>query len=428
MAIASEIQPDPDDAGGAVVVRRATGADDAARLRQIGERLEAIGHPGVVQVRSSSGDDEAWELQLDYAGRPLEQLATMPAEQVAGLAAAVAATLADLHGAGVVHGRLDASHVLVGPEGRPILCGIDAHSDPPPAPHDDVAALGALMVTLLDPSSAGPDLEPIPDRRWRRRRSWDGWVRRSLLLLADQACAEPATRRPTARRLAAAITEAVPDAAAVDPGGRGPARDQPFEPTDLPEPDPFATLRLAAEPPADRARWSALAGAAAAVVVLALVGTGAARGFWPAQGAGGAPSTAPPTTTQPTTTITQPTTTITQPTTAPSTTGTSMAARSPAVEVPVVGFGPREYRVGQAGDRVAVGDWDGDGEPTPAVLRPSTGEVFVFTSWPDGSPITVRPTTSVPDGVELVAEPAGARDSLVVRRVDGSRTIVEVTS
>ena len=42
---------------------------------------------------------------------------------VGGVAASVASTLADLHDAGVVHGRLDASHVLVGDGGRPRLCG-----------------------------------------------------------------------------------------------------------------------------------------------------------------------------------------------------------------------------------------------------------------------------------------------------------------
>lgn len=413
MTIASELQPDRTGGVGAVVVRRATGSDDATRLRRIGERLLAIAHPGVVQVRSSSGDDHQWELRLDYAGRPLEQLGAMSAEQVAGLAAAVAATLSDLHGAGVVHGRVDASHILVGREGRPILCGVDIDSDPPPKPEDDVAALGALMVALLAPPSAGPDLEPIPDRRWPRRR-WDGWARRSLLLLADQACAEPPTRRPTARRLAAAITEAVPDAVPADP--RAAARPvEPSERSELSEPDPFVALRPAADLPASRPRWPGLV---AAVVVVALGGLGVTRGFRANDGVGAAPPTGA-STTEPTSTL---------PTTAPPTTGISIAARPPAVEVPVVGVGSLEYRVGQAGDQMTVGDWDGDGEPTPALLRLSTGEVFVFTAWPVDAPITVGPITTVPDAVELLAVPAGDRDSLVVRHLDGSRTTVEVVS
>ena len=48
----------------------------------------------------------------------------------------------------MVHGRLDASHILVGDHGRPVLCGfgdgcVDAR------PEDDVAALGVLLGDLL---------------------------------------------------------------------------------------------------------------------------------------------------------------------------------------------------------------------------------------------------------------------------------------
>lgn len=39
------------------------------------------------------------------------------------------------------------------------------------------------------------------------------------------------------------------------------------------------------------------------------------------------------------------------------------------------------WRVGEVGDRVAVGDWDCDGVPTLGVYRPATGEWFVFRSW-----------------------------------------------
>ena len=39
------------------------------------------------------------------------------------------------------------------------------------------------------------------------------------------------------------------------------------------------------------------------------------------------------------------------------------------------------YDVGAPGDAVAVADWDCDGTDTPAVVRPSTGDVFVFDAW-----------------------------------------------
>ena len=93
-----------------------------------------------------------------------------------------------------------------------MLCGL-GDGEPPAQPEDDVAALGALLVHLLGTDETG---EPIPERRWRGHRAWTGWDRRALLLLADQAAAEPPTRRPTARRLAAAIADAVPGTARID--------------------------------------------------------------------------------------------------------------------------------------------------------------------------------------------------------------------
>jgi hypothetical protein len=39
------------------------------------------------------------------------------------------------------------------------------------------------------------------------------------------------------------------------------------------------------------------------------------------------------------------------------------------------------WSVGMAGDVVTIGDWDCDGEPTPALLRPATGSVYEFGEW-----------------------------------------------
>jgi len=41
----------------------------------------------------------------------------------------------------------------------------------------------------------------------------------------------------------------------------------------------------------------------------------------------------------------------------------------------------KRYQIGEPGDAVTVVDWDCDGEAAPAVLRPATGEVFVFDRW-----------------------------------------------
>lgn len=396
---------------GPVITRSATGPA-AARLRAVAERLARAAHPGVVQLVSSAGSDDRWEVQLVHAGRPVELLAPLPSTQVAGLAAAVAATLADLHATGVVHGHLDGSHVLVSADGRPVLCGFGA-DDGGAAPPDDVAALGALIVRLLGPD---PEGEVVPERRWGRRGA--DWARRSLLLLADHACAEPASRRPTASRLAASIASTIPGAPPV--ATRGEVVGEPGVAA-----DPLDALRATSATPRDRSPGRPLA--AAVVAALTLGGIVFAAGVLRS----------------PVTTATRPAPppSDTPPTTAPATTGPP--ARPPApcpvegdlgapvgcgpvvVEGIVATVGPHRFEVGQPGDRVVVGDWDCDGVVTAAALRPSTGEVFVFPGWTNGPDVVVRPAARVADAVDLVAAaPVDRRGepcpSLVVRLRDGS--------
>ena len=42
----------------------------------------------------------------------------------------------------------------------------------------------------------------------------------------------------------------------------------------------------------------------------------------------------------------------------------------------------RRYAIGAEGDLVVIGDWDCDGEATPAIARTSTGHVVLFDRWP----------------------------------------------
>ena len=42
----------------------------------------------------------------------------------------------------------------------------------------------------------------------------------------------------------------------------------------------------------------------------------------------------------------------------------------------------RRYAIGAEGDLVVIGDWDCDGEATPAIARPDTGQVVLFNRWP----------------------------------------------
>jgi hypothetical protein len=86
----------------------------------------------------------------------------------------------------------------------------------------------------------------------------------------------------------------------------------------------------------------------------------------------------------------------------------------------------RLFRVGEPGDWLVVGDWDCDGSITPALYRPTTGDVLVFDRWagdPDGTGevVSARPVdTGVIDGVPRVARSDGCDRVAVYRKADGS--------
>jgi hypothetical protein len=364
--------------GDAVVVKRASGGGPAVEaLRREGERLRRASHPGVVSVLRSAPVADGWELVMAHGGRSLSTLRRPTAAQLAGIAAGVSSTLADLHEIGITHGRLDPSHVLVGDNGRPRLCGLGDGSGPA-SPEDDVASLGRLLIELLGNDEAA---EPIPDRRWRPRRRWHGWERRALLLLADQATADAPSRRPSARRFAAAVSEAVP----------APVPSQPLPSDDRADVDPIERLRPASEAsgaaPSRPLRALTVAVAGGVLVVLAITRLQA-----------GGPA-------------------VTTGEVAPDT-AADIRVAAPVAGSVLVADG-RRYRVGQDGDHLLVGDWRCDGVPTPAAFRPSTHEVFVFDRWTAEEPIRVEAIATVADSVELIS--AGDRcPTLAVRTSHGA--------
>ena len=190
--------------GGPVAIKTATGTESIERLRGEAARLRTAGHPGVVTVVSCEPAGDAVELRTRFAGDALSGWSGTLAG-AAGLCAATADTLADLHDVGLVHGRLDASHVLVGSDGRPRLCGL---SDPGNAePADDVRAFGVLMEDLL----ARVEARRRGTLAWPRT-TGSGGDRRALVQAARRALDPVAARRPSARALARSILAAVPGA------------------------------------------------------------------------------------------------------------------------------------------------------------------------------------------------------------------------
>lgn len=395
--------------GRPVACRRGRAGPERQHLRHLAARLEAARHPGVVELLSldEEGDETVLRLGL-VAGQSLADRAEqLPVQETARLAAALAATLADLHRRGVVHGRLTADHVLLAPD-RPVLCGWSGGEAV--EAHHDVASLGHLVLAQLPDEPAGDDVTT-------------------------------AALRELAERTTAATADG-PGASALLP-----ALDRLVSPPSRPSP------RTTRRHP-DRRRW--MARAVVGLVPAALVVAGVVALVSDSDDGGTAPipplttGRVPPTTADPATTraSTIPPTSTPEPT--PSTAAAPPPTRLwPPPACPAHGLvGPdldadacpdpiaqdgRQVRVGDArydvgadGDQVVVGDWDCDGLATAAVLRPATGEVFVFDGWPAGpEPTSITATTAVERATGLRADPTPERcHRLVIVRTDGAEETV----
>lgn len=85
----------------------------------------------------------------------------------------------------------------------------------------------------------------------------------------------------------------------------------------------------------------------------------------------------------------------------------------------VIDAGGVQFAAGRPGDRVALIDWSCRGEVTPVVLRPSTGEVFVFPHWATAAKdLTVAPTAVVNGATGLRIDAHGRCPRLRVERGD----------
>lgn len=431
-------------------------------LAREADRLERARHPGVVALVDAAED----HLDLEWAGAETLALARLTRGSAARVLTAVATTVADLHDRGIVHGRIEESHVVLGPELQPRLCGLRGPDPgrPEPGPADDVADLGLLLRRAV---GMGADQDVVPEHRWR------AWPRASSRDRALEAIVERATdpdpaRRPTARALARSMADIVPNV----PVERHEPTAAP-EPSNSPSPSPPPSPRVAPDPadahdqphpavpprtpPARVAGARLMVGGASsspsssaeptlssvsldrtaagggrardpairpepdrvatrpasgsplllrAVVGLALL---AAAGFALAlrQSSSGTPDAAtaagprsPGLATVVTVDPTAPAASVT-----PSTTGTIPTY---SVHATTVDFGGRTYQVGRAGDRVSVADWDCDGAASAGLVRPSTGEVFLFDGWPVTGAVSISARAQMAGAHHLEGTPPGA--------------------
>ncbi len=221
------------------MTKRSRTPEGRRRLRSESERLRRARHPGVVELLTVEEDPEQTCLVLAYAGTSsLAVPARRDAAEIAAIIAAAATTVAELHDLGVVHGRIQASHIVIDPAGRPVLAGFgpgpegddrlgEVGCGAAGEPLDDVVALAELLGVLATRSAADPEMMSRGDQvdddrvgdgraieargRWRGRQIRRELAARSALTaLADRSAATAGDHGLTARQFAAAVLALAP--------------------------------------------------------------------------------------------------------------------------------------------------------------------------------------------------------------------------
>jgi hypothetical protein len=344
-------------------------------------------HPGVVEVVTCDPDGSSLVLAAP-ATETLGDLTTRP-DLALEVLAAVSETVADLHALGIVHGAVTTDAVLVPADRRPILTAFraaglagESHgAGSPLRPSDDVAALIGLVSTALT-TRGEPRLRR--GRANRTRASRDGDLRTLVRDATDG-------RWPPARTLARAIEAEL---------GPRPAPVAPARST-YAVADPFARLRPR-DPEPDRARSMRLVTLLAAVAGVASLtwggltlraGSSAPRTSDPVAAAGRHASL--------------PTTTARSTTRAP-VTPTVAHGRPVVAHDGVLTVGSTRYSIGRPGDEVVAADWGCRGSVRALVLRPDSGELFVFTGWATaGHDLTAESAGRVTPGSHLATATDG---------------------
>jgi len=409
--------------GGPVAVKRAEHDDDRARLRREAAVLAKVQGAGVVELVALIDDDDQTSLMTIWLGGGTFASNTLTPKKLASVGAALARSVAALHDKGITHGRLTADHVLFDGLGRVVLAGFAeaTHEAGGDATAADVRSLGELVTSKL-PSDAPPVLR-------LRGPSSDADVVSRLRAVAARAREEDPTRRPSARALATLLAEVADEPAAAGPMRLG-------RPTDTTDVRASSRTRTLAGAMPGRA-----IAAAAGVALVITVGVGAHAAV--AGGSDSASASLPvDTRLAVTTSTTSPTTTELTTRVWPSTSscadvGTSGERRdvdgdgcpdAVTIDGSQIVVDDVRYDLGEIGDAVSVADWDCDGRDTAALVRPATGEVYVFDGWATaGTPMTGRFVDRVA-GATAIAPPDGDCGVLAVVDTAGVPTALSLAA
>ena len=451
-------------------------AERAGDIEREAEMLKSLDHPGVVRfvdIVDTPDGGRAMHTEFvssdTWATRPL----TDPAERAAGVAA-LAAVVADLHDLGIAHCQLSTAHVLHGEGDRPVLCGLRLAAEASPSNrHADLVALADLC---HDPSlEGGPliaKLSSLADATRAGRLSARELARRLNLLVAKRSTvAEPirtvssgisgsssvtgGRHKNRSRRrslmVAGALLASSAAALAVGIWSRGDqAASTPATIIDGTEPTDGSTSQAgsisapetaeALDPPGSVTAPDA--GLAADADTTAAAGPdppGSVTAAFTGSTVDGNAAAGP----DPPGSVTAADTGSTVDGNAAAGLTASPAPASPTPMVPgiadrgrpedpadpaghetgaVLEHGGDRYVVGAPGDFVQTGDWDCDGQATPAIVRPSTGHVVLFDAWPapdQSISMPVRWQVEAPTGAEAVSH--GSCDLLRVYTTGGSK-------
>ena len=342
--------------GRTLIQKRGAGPSDALRIAHEASMLELARHPGVVDLDRGTSDGHG-ELRTVFAGPRTLASEELTLDTRSIVIAAAAETLADLHALGIVHGRIDESHIVLGDRRRPVLCGFGAAGlagDTGPdgtrlRPANDVAALGALLGRALaadtDHSRGGA--------RGRRANQLA-----ELRHLVGDATNHEASRRPTARRFAATLDQLT----TLEPSPSRTARNTPNRPPASGRTTAWARVRagvsvmIRARPSGRTLIVAAVLGGILVILGLTEVGTRHAPAG-PRSTIGSADRA-------------------------------DRADRADAAADDLVGprpggevdIGTHRYAIGQADDAIFVARWGCADHPAVVVVRPS-GAVFRFDGW-----------------------------------------------
>ena len=214
---------------GTLLAAKEPGDDGPDGLRAEADLLRRAQVPGVVElVGISEGERPAlltrWVGPRSTADLPVP----LAPDRAVALTLAVASTVGRLHRAGIVHGHLDPTHVLLDAGGRPVLCGFGGagpigaperrpatdrgqggHSGARASrrPADDVAGLGRVLDHLLG-AGASPPAGGRLTRSHRRATA----QRRTLRALVAGATSPDPDARPSVTAFAHSLRRAVPEA------------------------------------------------------------------------------------------------------------------------------------------------------------------------------------------------------------------------